>query len=167
MSMGETANVEVADPPDVPLPAELDGDVVVLPREVESDGRGLYSDTAVGIVKEFRAEGVSARYQHDQGERSWVGEKALAEVAIALVIGIASNAGWAALCRIVRREHGADRVSIRVGRLRKTRKETSWEWYKIEGSGRAVADALTAIEAPSDEGARAEQEAKKGSIEPP
>lgn len=118
--MSEGVDVRPVEPPDIALPTNLDSDVVVFPREVEPDGRALYSDTVVAIVKEFRAEGVSARYQHDQDQRSWIGEKALAEVALALIVGIASNAGWAALSRVLRREHGRDRVVVRVGRIRKT-----------------------------------------------
>jgi hypothetical protein len=63
--MGAIVDAERTSAPEIPLPDELNADVVVFPREVEPDGRGLYHDTAITIVKEFRAEGVSAMYQHD------------------------------------------------------------------------------------------------------
>jgi len=156
--MAAIVDAERTNAPSIPLPDEVNSDVVVFPQEVEPDGRGLYHDTVVTIAKEFRAEGVSATYQHDQDARTWVGEKAATEVVLALVIGIASNAGWAALCRILRRQYDSDRVRVRVGRFRKTASEVSWEWYQLDGRGEEVARALAAIEAPTDEAARVEQE---------
>lgn len=151
--------------PDVALPADPENDVVVFPREVDQDGRGLYDDSVVTIVKEFLAEGVSASYQHRQDERSWIGEKAAPKEVLDLLIGIASNAGWSALCRVLRREHTADRVRVRVARFKKTPNDTSWEWYKVEGPGAEVAEALAAIEALEEQGVVGEQkEAKR--IEP-
>jgi hypothetical protein len=156
--MSGSVRAEPVGPPSIPLPEAFASDVVVLPREVAPDGRGLYDDSVLMAVKEFRALGVSASYQHDQESRTWVGEKAVAEVAFALIIGIASNAGWAALCRILRRQHGSDHVRVRVGRLTRTSTETSWEWFKVEGPGEAVADALAAIQAPGAKGVEVEQE---------
>lgn len=156
--MSGSARAEPVNPPDSPLPAALTSDVVVLPHEVTPDGRGLYKDSVLTIVKEFRAAGVSASYQHDLDSRAWIGEKAVAEVALALVIGIASNAGWMALCRILRRQHKSDRVHVRVGRFRRTASEISWNWYEVEGPGAAVADALAAIEPPADRDVQHEEE---------
>ena len=163
--MSGSVRAEPVSPPDIQLPDALAGDVVVLPREVEPDGRALYDDSVLTIVKEFRAAGVSASYQHDQDSRTWVGEQAVAEVALALVIGIASNAGWAALCRILRSQHRSDQVRVRVGRFRRTSSETSWEWFNVEGPGAAVADALAAIEAPGAQGVELEQEEETKALE--
>lgn len=156
--MGAIVDAERTSAPEIPLPDELNADVVVFPREVEPDGRGLYHGTGITIVKEFRAEGVSATYQHDKDARTWVGEKAAMQVALDVIIGIAGAAGWAALCRILRRDYGSDRVRIRVGRFRKAASEISWEWYRVDGPGREVARALAAIEAPTDEEEQLEQE---------
>lgn len=160
--MSGSARAVPASPPSIALPDVMADDVVVLPRQIEPDGRGLYDDSVLTIVKEFRAAGVSATYQHDQDSRAWVGEKAVVEVALALVIGIASNAGWTALCWLLRRQHRSDRVRVRVGRFRRTAAETSWKWYEVEGSGAAVADALAAIEAPEDREVQHEEEEEEG-----
>jgi hypothetical protein len=146
--MFEETCAETGYPPDTPLPTDFDEDIIVLPREVGEDGRGLYDDSVLTIVKEFRATGVTARYQHSQDDRTWIGEKGISTEALGLVIGIGSNAGWAALCWLLRRRHTTDHVRVRVGRFRKTQDEVSWEWYSVKGSGTAVAEALAAIEQP-------------------
>jgi hypothetical protein len=101
------------------------------------------------IVKELQATGVSARFQHDGDSRTWIGERAVAQIAVDLVIGVASNAAWSALCSFFRQRHTSDRVRVRIGRIRRIRTEMSWEWYEVDGPGAEVADALTAIEAPA------------------
>jgi hypothetical protein len=147
------------------LPTEFDGDVIVFPREVDPDGRGLYDDSVITIVKEFRIADISASYQHEQDSRSWIGEKAVPTAALDLLIGIASNAGWSALCWILRRQYKSSRVRVRVGRFRKTSTETAWEWYEVEGPGSGVAEALEAIETPAVRGTQVEQEDETKTIE--
>jgi hypothetical protein len=56
------------DAPRVPLPTKQATDVLLLPREV-ADGQGLYDDSVVTLVKELRATGASAEYQHGPGAR--------------------------------------------------------------------------------------------------
>jgi hypothetical protein len=123
-------------PPEIVVP-EPRGDVVVLPRETTEEGHGLYDDSVITLVKEFRALGVDASYQHDQDHRNWIGEKAVPLFAIDLIIGIASNAGWSALCKLLRRDHKGEQVRVRVGRFKRTGSgEFSCEWYEVEGPGR-------------------------------
>lgn len=146
-------SVRRADAPDIQLPSVVESDVVVLPREVDAEGRGIYHDSAVTAVKEFRQTGVTATYAHDQESRSWYGEKSYGKDVIDWVIGIASSGGWAALCWVLRRDHSTGHVRVRVARCRqKTSAHTTWEWYDVEGRGAEVADALAAIE-PAEEGA--------------
>ena len=49
------------------------------------------------LVKELREAGASAEFLHGAESRSFIGEKAVDVLAVNLVIGIAGNAGWAAL----------------------------------------------------------------------
>jgi hypothetical protein len=126
------------------LPEPL-GDVVVLPREVDDQGRGLYDDSVITIVKEFRALDVEADYLHGPEERSWIGERGLPPQVINLVVFIASKAGWSALCRLLGGKHPKHNVRVRVGRVRRTQSEFSWDWYRIEGPGKEVAEALAAL----------------------
>jgi len=157
--VSKKAHVEPTEAPEIPLPRDFDEDVVVLPREVDENGRGLYDDSALTIVKEFRAAGVTARYQHGQDNRTWIGEKSATALMVNFLIGISSNAGWDALCWLLRRRHSNDQVRVRVGRVRKTHDGLSWEWYSAKGSGAAVAAALAAIERPQRDDGSHEQEA--------
>jgi hypothetical protein len=125
---------------DVPMP---DGDIVVLPREIADDGRGLYDESVITIVKEFRSLDVGADYLHGPDERSWIGERAIPPLVIDLIVGITSNAGWSALCRLLGKKHPENQVQVRVGRIRG--KQFSADWYKIEGPGKDVADVIAAM----------------------
>jgi hypothetical protein len=147
----EMTDVRRIDPPDIQMPTDAGIDVLVLPREINSEGHGIYHDSAITAVKEFALSGVKAKYAHAKEERSWYGEKSYSKDVIDWVIGIASNGGWAALCWILRRDHGSARVRVKVARCRQTAQETTWEWYEVEGRGADVADALAAIEPAEEE----------------
>jgi hypothetical protein len=156
---------ERTEPPEIDI-AEPKGDLVVLPREIDDEGNGLYDDSAVTVVKELKAFGVEASYQHDPDHRTWIGEKSVEIVVLNLITGIASNAGWAALCKLVGRQHNTERVRLRVGRLRKSASGIAWDWYKLEGSGKDVATALAAMEEAGlteldDEEAKAHESSEK------
>jgi hypothetical protein len=146
----ESPKVRRISPPDIPPPSGIEADVVVLPREVDEDGRGLYHDSAITLVKEFTPMGVQARYAHNQDARLWYGEKAFGPDVVQWAIGIASQAGWVALVWLLRRKHNTTHVRLRVARCRQTAGETTWEWYEVEGSGAEVAEALSALE-PAEE----------------
>ncbi len=128
------------DPPSVPLPDSVDADVLIFPREViESDG--LYDDSALTLAKELRKDGVTAEYQHGPGSRQWIGERGV-DIVLSLILGIASNAGWDALCGLLRLRHPSDSVRITLARCRQTESGVEWEWFEAEGPGEDVARAL-------------------------
>jgi hypothetical protein len=133
--------------PPAPLPEKLEADLVVLPREITMDGRGLYDDSVITIVKELRSLGADATYQHEKDDRAWIGEQSAEAVALALIIGVASNAGWSGLQALFRHSFSGKRVHVRVGHYEEladgSRKA---EWYEIEGNGEQVADALRQLE---------------------
>jgi hypothetical protein len=137
---------KLIDSPSVTLPAELPVDILVFPRQI-SDGRGLYDDSVVTLVKELREAGATAAYQHDRESREWIGEKAVPAVALMIVVGIATNAGWEAL-RAVFRRHKSDRVHVKAARCTQTSAGTRWEWFEAEGTGDELATALEALEFP-------------------
>lgn len=149
--MTEETTVEPISAPSTELPATIDTDAVVLPREIDINGRGLYDDSVITIAKELRSEGATASYQHDQASRGWIGEDGLAVIVLDLAIGIASNAGWSALSRVLRKNHPDDRVRVRVARFRKTGPNVGLDWFKVEGSGADVARALDAIQGRTQE----------------
>ena len=131
------------------LPETLEADLVVLPREIAPDGRGLYDDSVVTIVKDLRLLGVSASYQHDQDHRAWIGEQGHAQLVYDLIVGVAGNAGWWALCRLFAVERKSDKLRVKVARCtQEPDGKTTWEWYEMKGTGAAVAEAMAQIEAP-------------------
>jgi hypothetical protein len=139
--MPDAANPEKGDSPDIPLPAIIETDVVVLPEEVGEDGVGIYSDSAISVVKELRSLGVTAQYQHPQDSRTWIGEKGFGAVALSWIVGVASNAGWTALCVLLRQKR-RNPVRIKLARCTQSTSEITWEWFEVEGNGADVANAL-------------------------
>jgi hypothetical protein len=132
-------------PPPIPIPDSIDVDVMVFPRETEGE-LGLYHDTVITLVKELRNAGATASFQHPPKLREWIGEKHLSPDEVSLLIGIASNAGWAAIVAVLRMRHAAGRVRARIARYRKDASGTRWEWIKLEGPGDEVADAIEALQ---------------------
>lgn len=132
--------------PDGPLAAAEDSlrswdatnDLIVLPGEIRV-GVAIYDDSTIDMVKVLRADGVSADFAHEPMHRSWAGKKS-AELAIALIIGIASAGGWDALKALFRRKHGGSRVEAKVAWVsRNAANETMWQWFEFKGSGEEVA----------------------------
>jgi hypothetical protein len=66
-------------------------------------------------------------------------------------VPLGSNAGWDALCRLLRQRHLDDRVLIKVARFRKAGSNISVDWYRVEGRGIDAAKALEAIEPPPEQ----------------
>ncbi len=141
-----TMSVEQIDLPSVaPLPRELDVDVLVLPRKIE-DGQGLYDDSVVTIAKELRAAGVTADYQHGPDSREWIGEKAIPLFVVDLFAAVAGHAGWDGLRAVFRDKHSSDRVRIRVVRYVRNESGVRFECFKLDGTGKEVAEALETLE---------------------
>jgi hypothetical protein len=141
----QTMSVAPTSAPDISLPDRIDTDVVVLPREVDEHGTGLYDDSVLTLAKALRAEGVSADYQHDREHRNWIGERDAGAIALAVVLGIASNAGWHALIRLFSKTQADDHVRGKVARCTQRGETIVWEWYEFEGQGEEVARALELI----------------------
>lgn len=128
-------------------PEKLGADLVVLPREIADDGRGLYDDSVITIVKELKSLGADARYQHEKSDRAWIGEESAAKIALDLIIGIASGAGWSGLQALFRGSFRTRRVRVRVGRYEQLADgSTKAEWYEIDGQGEEVSEMLHEIE---------------------
>lgn len=114
--------------------------LVVLAREV-ADGDGHYDDSVITLVKELKVAGADAGFEHESAHRRWIGEKAFEPTALDLIVGVGSNAVWAALCAVVKHRK-SDRVRVRWGRHNDADDEL--EWFEAEGSGEAVASAIEA-----------------------
>jgi hypothetical protein len=133
------------------LPETPSADAVVLPRETDGEV-GLYDDSVVTLVKELREAGASAEFLHSAESRSFIGEKAVDVLAVNLVIGIAGNAGWAAL-RVVLSRRGKKPVEVKAARYEERADGKRWEWVEAKGEGAAVAAAIDAWCGEADEGA--------------
>lgn len=144
-------------------PEKLEADLVVLPREVAEDGRGLYDDSVITIVKELKSLGADARYQHEKSERAWIGEESAAKIALDLIIGIASGAGWSGLQALFRGSFSTRRVRVRVGRYEQLADgSTKSEWYEIDGRGAEVSEMLRELERGEGHGEEARTEEIEG-----
>ena len=136
-----SATFHASAPPAYDVPETLDADLVILPREVDEDGVGLYEDHLTDTVKQLRSEGVKAAYLHGSGEREWIGEKGFTPNEIGFVIAVAGAAGWDSikmLLSLVR--HKDDQAHKRHMKLKAGRYTshpngpTTHEWLEIEGS---------------------------------
>jgi hypothetical protein len=141
-----TSSVRVVDPASPPLAHVLgtfDGDLVILPHDLDGD-RGIYSDQFATTVKALRAEGINADWLHDTDHRLWSGTRsAIVDLwMIPFIVGIASSAGWAALTAIMR--HRAGQVKIKIG-YRKDPSGSEERWIELEGSSADVAAELDRI----------------------
>jgi hypothetical protein len=132
------------DPP-FALPGDFTVDALILPRQISEGGVGLYDDSVLMVAKELREAGAQAEYQHVASSRRWIGEKGIPPVVLDLLIGIGSNAGWAAL-RAVCRSRKNQGVRVQVARCKQGKAETQWEWFEAEGPGDEVATAIEALE---------------------
>jgi len=143
-------SIPPATPPNVPLPDRVDVDVLVLPREVASSGGALYDDSAVTFAKELRSLGATAGYQHKPAARQWIGERSAVAIVLTFVIGVASNAGWAALKSLFASRYANDRVKGKIARCTRAPNSVTWEWFEVDGKGEEVARILEALNPPAD-----------------
>lgn len=124
--------------------AATGADVVVLPIRVDArNGKNVYSQQDVLIVKRLKAEGIRAAYLDDSEDRVFESLNS-AELVIAgtLVLGIATNFAYDALKAIVkrmwRRSNSNDQISLRITDATDT---TPSEWT-LTGSPADVLDTL-------------------------
>jgi hypothetical protein len=151
---------EIESPTDLGIIPEDAPDVLILPARVEH-GVGLYDDSVVTLVKELRAAGVSARYQHGPEARRWIGHMGVSAIALEVIVGVIGNAGWAGIYTLLKRG-GSSRVRVRITRVRRTALGSDSQWYEIEGPAREVAETLRQLDAdgsaslpPGDDGGQA------------
>ena len=137
--------------PAFPLPEDVPVDVVILPREVDGSGTGLYDNSVVTLEKELRSFGASAEYEHGPDSRQWIGERSVAVIVLSVVLGIASNAGWDAVKCFFSERHPKDKIKGKVARCTQTADGITWEWFDIEGTGEELAKAFGEIQPPSDD----------------
>ena len=135
---------EIEPPTELGIIPEDAPDVLILPARVE-DGVGLYHDSVVTLVKELRAAGVSAGYQHGPEARRWIGHKGVSAIVLDVVLGIVGNAGWAGIYALLRRG-GSSQIRVRITRVHHAGLGPDSLWYEIEGPARDVAEILKQLD---------------------
>jgi hypothetical protein len=86
----------------------VEADLVVLPRRWAADGRGVYGEATLFLVKELRADGVNAAYLESGKDRLFEVKKSallagLATIGFGIGAGIGTNAAWAGIKRLLTR----------------------------------------------------------------
>lgn len=83
--------------------AETGADVVILPERVDQQrGKGVYAQDSLFLVKRLRREGINADYLDPSEDRYFVTQKsALLTLAATVGIGIATNAAWDGVKKVV------------------------------------------------------------------
>ena len=100
-------------PPEILARAKgLGSDVVVMPRRWAEDGTAVYSESTLFLVKELRAEGLSAAFLESGEDRVFEVKKSalltgLEAIGIGIGSGVGTNATWEALRRLLHR-HAED-----------------------------------------------------------
>jgi hypothetical protein len=108
-----------------PLPGMLaiargiGSDIVVMPRPWADDGRAVYGESTLFLVKELRAEGLTAAFLDSGEDRVFEVKKSallagLVGIDIGIGSGVGSNAVWAGLMRLLHRHAGDENESCEV-----------------------------------------------------
>lgn len=120
--------------------------VVVLPRSRADDGRGVYGEATLFLVKELRAEGIDADYLDPTEDRLFeVKKSALVAALVTIALGIASAGAWDAIKALLRRE-GADRSEMEVT-YTDLRPDGTGRTWRVRGHGEDVIRAIDKLQA--------------------
>jgi len=114
--------------------------LTVLPMDSTEDGLFVYDEAAIDLVKDLRAAGVEAGYAHESAVRRYYSERS-ADVAVNLLINLASAAIWEALVFALVRYRGRQRLSVTLIDER-LQDGTERRIRKFDGSGEDVLEAM-------------------------
>jgi hypothetical protein len=127
--------------------ANEDG-LVVLPIRQLDDGRGVYPEASIFMVKELRASGIPIDFADESGNRTFETKKGwVLDSMNELIIGVAGGAGWDGLKRLsgrLRGEGGSTPVRITVIESR------SGEAWVIEASQSDLPEAVEQLRREKD-----------------
>lgn len=121
------------------LTSDTTAGIVVLPSTV-TDGRGIYSESSVMLVKELRALGADATFAQPSDQRLFEVKKSAEALLIAVVIGMASNASWDLLKHLLRRSKEA-RLSVTYVELEDGNGQRGSAW-QVRGDADGVIRAI-------------------------
>lgn len=130
-----------SEPPSIPGPVIPVGrDIVMLPAWMDGD-EGVYAEQAVAFVKEMRESGVTIDWQQEGEKRQWYGKRSAVVdlVAIPLVLGIASSAGWDAIKKLFGSRKG--RAHLKIVHWR-DQDGSEGHWIELEGDAQDIVRGL-------------------------
>jgi hypothetical protein len=122
----------------VPGAVVPDADIVVYPLAMEGD-IGVYSESVLTLVKEWRVEGVDVQYLHDANHRTWLGLNGA--VIFTIVVGLFTSGAVATLQTLLTSKLQKVKVRLKAGR-RIGADGSSEEWIEAEGTGSELAAVL-------------------------
>lgn len=118
----------------------VDAGVVVLPAS-HADGKAVYTEASVMLVKELRVLGAAAEYLDPSGDRVFEVKKGdFGTLVLSFLVGIASAAAWDAMKAYLSVRPKA-RLSVTYVELEDVdgRRKKAW---KVEGETAGVIDAI-------------------------
>jgi hypothetical protein len=115
-------------------------DLTVLPMDATEDGLFIYDEATIDLVKELRAAGVDAGYAHQSDVRRYYSERS-AEIAVSLLVNLASSAIWESLMFVLLRYKDRQKLSVTIVD-EKLPDGTERHFRKFEGSGEDVLEAM-------------------------
>jgi hypothetical protein len=92
-----------------------DVDVVFLPA-VPDGARPAYPRAVPELIEELRLSGVTSRTWHPDAQVTFVSDRGVfADAVLQILVGVASSAGWQAICSLVAKRSGPVRVIVVYG----------------------------------------------------
>lgn len=118
--------------------------IVIMPHSRTEDGRGVYGESTLFLVKELRAQSLDARYVDEPERRVFEVKKgALAEALVTIVLGVASAGVWDVVKIHILGWFEDKKMEITYTDLSADGREESWT---IRGQGRDVLAAMEKIQ---------------------
>ncbi len=131
------------DPELIARAAEADHEIVVLPDRYV-DGKGVYPQSTVMVVKELRQLGVDAVFLDPPERRTFEMKKsAVAALAIAFGISLGASAAWDGIKALFRTKQGPP-LSVTFTELNAG--DASGKAWKVEGDADAVLQAIEKLQ---------------------
>ena len=110
------------------------------------DGRGVYTQSSLLMVKRMKAAGIDAEFLDATDERTFEVKKgAFAAAALAVVLGVASSAAWDGI-KAFFRSGSKGKISVTYVDLEGITGQRGAAW-KVEGDGDAVLEAIDRLRA--------------------
>jgi hypothetical protein len=133
-SDADAAVIVPTDPPRY-LDAQLlpnDDAILILPIRQTDDGRGIYPESVVTLVKRLRASGVNARFMHPPERRLFEAQMGvMTDVVAPIVLGVLSSAAWDGLKRLLA-ESKRNRLNVIFSEAKKSDGDAS-RWWHVDG----------------------------------